>query len=462
MNAMERATSILAALLWASLAGAQTSAPAADAAQGPAAKAMAELFAQDDPASADTQQRAVLAAAGNDVGKLKALIAADVAYEALPVGWSRHTLKIDDGKQTYDMEFHIRVPNGYDGKKPLPLMVICHAQHSTGLHDGRMMERRLGERADDFVMLAHTLPGPEVYNAQIYQELACLKPLAYVRTHLNIDDDRVYLTGYSLGGHQTWHLATMYSHLWAAAVSMAGVPWFEGSPLTTPSYLPNLAPLPLWAIWGQNDRPDDPEKAGNVDLCRQAAIQLKALKNTNFTGTEIAGAGHGECWPPTEAFLNFLDDKKRVTPLAFEHCFHLPQHARGYFVEAVKLGVKPLDLTQPIRVPSEAATTQAAREAAQEFLAKKLVRLSVRVDRAANAVTIRAPLVRTVRLYLLDGLLDLSKPVHLNYLGRSWQGRLTPSAECILKHYAATRDQKQLVLNEYDLEVGGRVTPRYK
>jgi pimeloyl-ACP methyl ester carboxylesterase len=438
--------------------------PALACAQQPSGKTMAELFAQDDPPAAQAQLQSVVDAAGNDTAKLKEAIAADAAYEAMPPGWMRRTVQVLDGKDKYDVEYFVRVPEGYDGKKALPLLVLCHGQHNNGMHIGKAMELRLGRGANDYVILSPSMPGEEVYNARQYQEQSYLRPMGWVRTHLNIDDDRMFISGYSQGGHHTWHMAAMHERLWAAAVPMAGVPWFEGEPWTQLCYLGNLRNVPVWALWGEKDRAD-PKAQGNVDLCRQTAERLKKLGDENFTGTELANTGHGGCWAPTGQLLKFLADKKRGSlPRNFEHSFHAANNARAYYLEATAFQWKPLDLSKRLEVamPGGVATSQSARDAIQEHVSRKLFKMTCKLETEKNTITIQGLGIRTVRLYVMEGMFDLSKPVTIRYLGRIWTGRITPSARCMIEHYAATRDQTQLYLNELDLDLSRQVQQRYK
>ena len=454
---------VFAILLLAALARAQTTAPAdgPSAPDTPAAKAMAELFAQDDPVAAKDQQHAVLQAVGNDLAKLKAAIASDTAYEKLSPGWVSKTVQIAGRDKKADLEYFLYVPKGYDPKKSRPVMFIFHGQGGNGEMAGKTMAAMLGEAADQFILVAPTKAGPaKDYDGSPLQEQSCLAPLAYVRTHLNVDDDRIYLTGYSLGGHQTWHMATMYPRLWAAAVPMAGVPWFEGTPFTNTAYLENLAHLPLWAIWGELDRAS-PKALGNVDYCRMADARFKELKNETFTGTEIAGGGHGSCWPRMADFLKYLDGKKRQLPASFEHCFHMRHHARGYWLEATAFTFTPIDLSKTIvGPPVSKPDPKLALAATQEMVTKKMFHFSGEIDADTNTITIKGVGIRTMRLYLIDGMVDLSKPVNIIYLGHKWKGPIAASPDCVLKNYAATRDQTQIIVNEMDL--GSGVKAKYK
>ncbi|MCY2926797.1 MAG: hypothetical protein NT031_15435 [Planctomycetota bacterium] len=439
---------------------------AAMAGADPPAVAWDAIFAQDDPARRAVLVDAAAKACENDPARVRASIAADVAYKPFDAGWGRHSLRVKTGDRTDDVEFHVRVPPGYnpDEAKSWPLLVLAHGQGSDGPRFGREVTRRLGEAADNYILLSPTLPGERLYSGRAYQEQAWLAPLTWARRTLNVDDDRIYITGYSLGGHHTWHLATMFAHLWAAAVPMAGVPLFEGSPYVTNLYLSNLAPLPMWAIWGELDRATAPA-LGNVDLCRLADQQLQRIKAPLFTGTELPGATHLACWPKGEELTAYLAKHKRtLAPATFTHAFHLPTHARAYYLDALEYTHPPMDIAKGVSAKVEAVkapTQQQLKDAFQATFERQIFQINATLDTGANSLTIRAPGVQKVRLYLYDGMLDLSRPVTIRFWTSTWKGRLAPSARCLLTHYAATRDATGLVLNEVDLDASGVAVPRY-
>ena len=71
---------------------------------------------------------------------------------------------------------------------------------------------------------------------------------AFVRRNIdNIDTDRIYIGGYSLGGKMTLKMAMAYPSYFAAA--------FPLSPVFSPSNaeLNNLIDMPLWFFWCKND-----------------------------------------------------------------------------------------------------------------------------------------------------------------------------------------------------------------
>jgi predicted peptidase len=53
-------------------------------------------------------------------------------------------------------------------------------------------------------------------------EIDCLETLAHVRKHYPIDENRVVMRGFSMGGAACWQFAAHYADLWAAAAPGAG------------------------------------------------------------------------------------------------------------------------------------------------------------------------------------------------------------------------------------------------
>lgn len=100
---------------------------------------------------------------------------------------------------------------------------------------------------------------------------------------LPIDRQRIYLTGLSMGGYGTWHLAAKIPDLFAAAVPICG----EGDTETAS----RLVNLPIWAVHGTAD------KVIPVDYSRSMIAAIKAAGGQpNYT--ELPNVGH-DSWTQT-------------------------------------------------------------------------------------------------------------------------------------------------------------------
>ena len=429
------------------------------------ADALRELFAQGDPTKAEAQQQAVLEAVGGDADKLIAALKADTAYAPAKPGLHAFKTTVDKDGRPEPITYYVFLPHGYTPEKSWPTVLAGHGQTGDGQWAVQNTRGLLGnQEAGKYVVVAPTLsdphlPGqgkPRTYSARPYQEQTFLKALRLAGRAYNLDDNHVYVSGYSMGGHTAWHLPTVFPHLFAAAVPMAGVPHFEGFPYTTVSYMSNLQHVPLWSIWGELDRAGGPSVLGQPDFNRLAAERLKALKNEHFIGTELKGVAHGGCYPPPGEYPKFLAKYTRnPTPEKITHNFHLPHHARGYYLEATALSTKPPDFTKPPKIkvsrdPRGMSKIDRLKMFSKHF-DRSLFRFQATLNRKTNTLTIKPFRIKTMRLYVTQGLFDPKRPAVIKYWRRVWRGTIPTSAACILKHYTTTRDAQALVLNEIDL-----------
>jgi predicted esterase len=389
---------------------------------------------------------------------METLIETDRAYRPYRAGWMQKSYKLPAPDQAYQGVFHVRVPRGYDPDRRYPLLMVCHGQGGNGRQIGRVYARLLGEAVERHILVCPTLPGPQAYKAVDYQERAYLDPLSWVRRNLNVDDDRICVTGYSLGGHSTWHLGLFFARHFAAAIPMAGVPITQGTQTAARLYLENLAHLRMWHIWAEKDR--TPAGEGNVDLSRAADKRLKELGFRNYRGREVAGAGHGGAWPPSgEAFAAYLNASRRTAwPREFSWRFSSPRHSRGYYVDAVGLGHAPMDFDGPIRVRLPGRGKPPSREqiiaAAEKMIRQKMFSFQVAYDPEPNRLTLTSANVRTVRVYVSAAMVDLSRPLEIRFGSSRWKKGVPASAACMLEHYAQNRDERAIVHNVVELGRG--------
>jgi predicted esterase len=105
--------------------------------------------------------------------------------------------------------------------------------------------------------------------------------LAMIRQEFNIDDNRIYLMGHSLGGGGALHMGEKYSTIWAGVAGIA--PAAFGFQWTADSKLKNV---PLLIIQGDADTMVRPASS------QQAAEELKALQFQSEYKL-LAGLDHG-------------------------------------------------------------------------------------------------------------------------------------------------------------------------
>lgn len=143
-----------------------------------------------------------------------------------------------------EMPYALFVPSGYDPATPTPLVVDLHGLNITPLMQilfdgttdfaeehgfivvapmGYSVAGWWGARDGEAVETADTNPDTGApYAVGQLSEIDAMRLLAMMRERYNVDPDRIYLMGHSMGGAGTYHLAAKYNDVWAGAVPLSG------------------------------------------------------------------------------------------------------------------------------------------------------------------------------------------------------------------------------------------------
>ncbi len=105
-----------------------------------------------------------------------------------------------------------------------------------------------------------------------------VKIIATLVKNLPVDEERIYVTGYSMGGYGTFDIVAKEPKLFAAAVPVAG----GGNPATASS----MKRVPFWVFHG------DADPVVNVEQSRTMVEALKKAR-AKVAFTEIPGGNHG-------------------------------------------------------------------------------------------------------------------------------------------------------------------------
>ncbi|MEH2200691.1 prolyl oligopeptidase family serine peptidase [Nostoc sp.] len=152
----------------------------------------------------------------------------------------------------------------------LPTILFLHGagQRGSDLDDVRKhgVAKVVEQQADfPFIVISPQCPRREYWNIERLSTL-----LDEVIASRAVDPDRVYLTGLSMGGYGTWHLAAAQPERFAAIAPICG----GGNPQAAGK----LKNLPVWAFHGAKD---------NVVPLSESEIMVSALKvhdgNVKFT-----------------------------------------------------------------------------------------------------------------------------------------------------------------------------------
>jgi predicted peptidase len=155
--------------------------------------------------------------------------------------------------QPMELGYLRNLPPGYgdEPEKKWPLILFLHGAGERG-SDLNMLKRHgipkiVEKQKLPFITLSPQCPDPHWWS----DFLPLLEALVEetMQTHA-VDPDRVYLTGISMGGFGTWHLASEYPNRFAAIAPICGGgPWMFGFPEKASC----ITHVPVWAFHGAQD-----------------------------------------------------------------------------------------------------------------------------------------------------------------------------------------------------------------
>lgn len=148
--------------------------------------------------------------------------------------------------QNYDTNYLIYLPDGYDQNSKLwPLVLFLHGSGERG-SDIEFVKRngppKLVEEGQKFPFI---LVSPQCPERTIWDNKLLINLLDEIESKYNVDKNREYLTGLSMGGHATWSLAIQNPKRFAAIIPVSG----RGYPQDV--YV--LKNVPAWVFHGKKD-----------------------------------------------------------------------------------------------------------------------------------------------------------------------------------------------------------------
>ncbi|HEV8484166.1 MAG TPA: prolyl oligopeptidase family serine peptidase, partial [Blastocatellia bacterium] len=190
--------------------------------------------------------------------------------------------KVDNTLQPY----RIFVPAVYDRAKAHPVIIALHGMggdensYFDGYANGAFKVE--AEKRGYIVACPKGRQPASMYRGPAEQDV--MDVLAEVRRVYNIDPDRVYLTGHSMGGFGTWAIAMHHPEVFAALAPVAG----GGNPLE----LSKIVQIPELVVHGDADMTVRVESSRTmVEAAKKLGIEVKYI--------EVAKGSHINVVVPT-------------------------------------------------------------------------------------------------------------------------------------------------------------------
>ncbi len=205
-------------------------------------------------------------------------------------------------KETKVLDYLIALPEGYkkDGDA-LPLILFLHGAGERGSDLKKVKAHgppKMVEQGRDFgaIVVSPQCPADSWWTEEVDMLIALLDK---IEKEYNVDKDRIYVTGLSMGGYGTFALCARQPDRFAAAVPICGGgAYFDARRLTK---------LPMWVFHGEADN------VVPLDESTRMVKFMNASNGENAKLTTYPGVGHNS-WDKAygdETMWAWLFEQKR-------------------------------------------------------------------------------------------------------------------------------------------------------
>ena len=201
----------------------------------------------------------------------------------------------------------LRLPKNWDEKKEYPLYVQLHGRWDVAENPISYMSYTFVEAPstttafEDGYFLSPWGRGNQWYlgisKTDIWECISEFEKIA------KVDPKRKYLSGHSMGGYGTWHIAQESKNTWAAIGIHSGAFNFYNKDYITIDYANNLKNMPTYFVWGDKEIS---LKEKNIEAHRL----LKKAGNENLNITVFKG-GHDYNEVDVENMYNWMRKFKK-------------------------------------------------------------------------------------------------------------------------------------------------------
>ena len=205
-----------------------------------------------------------------------------------------------DTQVKVQMGYLLYLPKQYDKQESWPLLLFLHGGGERG--DNLELVKvhgppKLISEGKDFPFI---VVSPQCRKDQWWEPIELISLLDDIGRKYKVDEDRIYVTGLSLGGYGTWRLAAYAPHRLAAIVPICG----GGESFWAKPF----AHLPVWAFHGAKD--------AGVPLERSQAMVDALKKSGGMPKFTVYPDAEHDSW--TETYNNpklyeWLLEQKRIT-----------------------------------------------------------------------------------------------------------------------------------------------------
>ena len=233
------------------------------------------------------------------VALLAALLSGCTTFNGTVYPTSSAVLKTEFGQYAYEaqngvtMQVRTFVPS-IDAMKKIPLVVYLHGAGQNGSDNERQLDDAVGclhsfsAERDDYKAAILVPQCPEGVYWRDPQMLEALVNLIedFKEASPFVDEDRIYVTGFSMGGDATWKLALEDPTLMSTAMPVCGGPLASMEP-DIPDIPDEMADINIWAFNNFDDGVVRPNYAKRI-----FAVLWNLSDGDHLNFTENVDGGH--------------------------------------------------------------------------------------------------------------------------------------------------------------------------
>ena len=346
------------------------------------------------------------------------------------------TLPVLDATESTSIAVY--VPTSWPKPGPAGLLLAFHGKGDAG--ESMATAWAATAEGSGLVIVAPTEAGPnEGYRFSPRERAAGIAALRWARRRFDVDENRVFLTGWSRGGHMAWDVALHRPDLFAAVLPVVGAPRLANQQAeNNVRYLENLVDVSIRDLQGSKD---DPRVLRNLHL---AFDRFAAWKARDAKLIEFPDRGHDADLSAVDWTALFATVKRDPRPPRVVRRTATPGGARAAYAEILAIEGSVAELVAPIQPAGWAKMSDDAKSAFVEGeIEKKTARLEV-VHGAGNRFEAKSTGVARWRLLLDDKLIDPSKPVAVVWNGRTITRPVAPSKTVLLRDFVERFDRTYL------------------
>lgn len=354
-------------------------------------------------------------------------------FEAGP-GRAEVPLQVGDAVEATTISYF--VPSGYRTDRAAPLLLALHGTGATGQNEPHMWAEVAEEVG--MIVVAPTEAGPnQGYRYSDRERDASLATVRWARRRFNVDENRVFVTGISRGGHLTWDLILRHPDQWAGAAPMIGGPRLQPQGgQNNLRYLANLGGVAVSDLQGTGD---------DELMILNLRLAFERLREFGHEDAELhLQEGHGHSfelgavdWVEWFGSRRRTAVPKRVVRVAAE-----ADERRSHWVRITKYG-RGVQVDFPLRVEADLWNAMSPVDQRREVIRLAEESSARLVVERTGIGRFEAESKRVSRFELLldEGMFVPSEPVEVRWGRKTVKRRAKPSVEVLLAEFVERFDR---------------------